>query len=103
METLLPGTRLLRRYLRENNISRAEFARRASKESGTNVDRVTIANIANGHATRISVSIARAIALGSEGAVPIESFDPTWDGDAPDEPTDGEHTASDFHASGTEG
>jgi len=70
----VPGVALIKAYIEENNISRAELARRACAHG--KVDRVTLVNILEGHITRVSVEVAVAISKATGGEIPVESLVP---------------------------
>ena len=78
----LPGVALLKKYLEDHGqpdepMSKAAFADKATKASGTNVDRVTISNLlAPNSKNRVSAVIAFAIERGSDGDVPANSWLP---------------------------
>ena len=71
----LPGVALLGDFLDKHELSRAEFARMASKH-GTRIDRVSIVQLIDGKITRVAVTMAVAIERATGGAVPVESWLP---------------------------
>lgn len=78
----LLGSRLLAAYLEDNKLSKAEFARRTD-HCTTQVDRVTVSNLANEdpeRARRVTVGVALAIQSASSGLIPAESWEITDDG-----------------------
>jgi hypothetical protein len=85
-ERRLLGTRLLADYLAKHQLSKADIAKR-TKSCSTPVDRVTVSNLANGQAHRVTVGVALAIEAATDGEVPASS----WDTD--EEPT----AANDTH------
>jgi transcriptional regulator with XRE-family HTH domain len=70
----LLGTRLLGEYLARHGLSKADVAKR-TEGCSTPVDRVTVSNLANGRAHRVTVGVALAIESATNGEVPASSWD----------------------------
>lgn len=72
----LPGVALLSALLERHQMTRAEFARRASRH-GVRVDRVTIVQMLEGVTRRVAVPVAVAIREASSDlgdAIPVEAW-----------------------------
>lgn len=71
---VIPGVALLRDYIDRHGLTCAEFARRTLGGT-TKVDRVTMSNIVNGHAKRVSLGVALAISRATDGEIPVDAFE----------------------------
>jgi plasmid maintenance system antidote protein VapI len=71
----LPGVRMLEDFLAKHGLTRAEFARRASRY-GTHIDRVTVVNILEGHTTRVATAVSVAFRKATNGKIPVDAWVP---------------------------
>lgn len=68
-----PGVALLADYLERENLTNEQFA---ARDTTGRLDRPLIGRLLSGErAKRVSVNLARAIELASNGAIPIEAWE----------------------------